>query len=825
MSASASLRELRYAARVLWNNRTATLVAFVTLALAIGATTALFTVVDATLIRALPFPEADRLVQVGRGFPGMAPAVGPPKFLYWRDQSRDVFAHMAAFESYGGGFNLVGAGPPDRLIGSRVSAGFFAVLGVRPILGRDFRADDDLPGRAKVVVLSHQAWTRRFGARADLVGQAITLNGEPYTVIGVMPEGFRFPDTALLWTLFQFDPNSQERGNYFGVVARLKPDVTIERARAALTSVAAGFRQRHPDWMDQREGIAVRPLREQLYGEMRTALMVLLAAVGFVLLIACVNVANLRLAQASARHHEMALRTALGASRAMVVRQLLVESLLLAAISGLAGVMLAYWAVPALLALSPVDVAQAATIRVDLRVLGFAAGVSLLSGVGFGLLPAWQAGRPQLDQVLRSGSSRTIGAGASTWLRRVLIAGEVALALMLTIGASLLVKSLSGLKSMSPGFSVEHVLTMKVSLPEAKYGRGETLARFQEQVEERLGALPGVRAATVTQSLPLELGVNMCYTIDGQYVPGSEKGVGDSEYRAAGPGYFDAFQIPLRRGRLFTAQDRRGTLPVAIINEAAAKKYWPGQDPIGRRITIGQPFVPDLADPTAREIVGIVGDVHETGLNTRVPNVVYVPVSQQNDAMTALAIRLLPVAIVLRSDARESADDAVGALTQAAQQAIWSVDPAQPVSDVRLMREIVSRSLGSQTFNTVLLGSLAALALLLAAVGLYGVISHLVGQQTREIGIRMALGATHTGVLTQFVRHALLLVVIGILIGLAGAFGLTRFLRTLLTDISTTDPWVFVLAPTLLLTIALVAALRPALRAARTDPARALRAE
>lgn len=814
----ALLRELRYAARVLWKNRTATLVAFVTLALAIGATTALFTVVDATLVRALPFPEADRLQQIGRGYPQMASSVGPPKFLYWRDQTRGLFAHIAAYEQLGSGFNLVGAGQPDRLIGSRVSAEFFSVMGVRPILGREFRAEEDLPGHAKVVVLSHRVWTRRFGARADLVGQAVNLNGEPYTVIGIMPEHFRYPDNSVLWTLFQMDPASREGGNYFEVAGRLKPGVTLEQTRAAMPGVAEGFRRLFPNLMGPRETVAVRPLRERLYGDMRASLLVLLTAVAFVLLIACVNVANLQLAQTSERHHEIALRTALGASRGVIVRQLLVESLLLAALSGAAGLVLAFWGVPALLALSPFDVPQAAAIRVDLRVLAFALGLSLLSGIAFGLLPAWQAGRPQIDRILRSGASRTTG-GAGAWMRRTLIAGEVALALMLTIGAFLLVKSLVGLRARDPGFTTEQVITAKLSLPEARYGRGEALARFQEQVDERLRAVPGVHAAAVAQAVPMQIGPDLPFTIEGKYVKGADTGVGDAYYRPIGPGFFDALRIQLRRGRLFTTEDRRGTLQVAIINEEVARRYFKGDDPIGKRITIGQPFVPEFADPAPREIVGIVADVREESLSAPPQPIMYLPMSQQNDGIAALSTRLLPIAVVVR------AEGSAGAVTQAVQQAVWSVDPTQPVSDVRLMREIVERSVGSQTFNAILLGGLAGLALLLAAVGLYGVISHLVGQQKREIGIRMALGATQTTVLTQFVRHALLVVAAGIVIGLAGAFGLTRFMQTLLSGISTTDPWVFVLAPALLLTIALIAALRPALRAARIDPARALRAE
>jgi predicted permease len=551
---------------------------------------------------------------------------------------------------------------------------------------------------------------------------------------------------------------------------------------------------------------------------MRSALLILLASVGLVLLIGCANVANLQLAQAAGRHHEIALRTALGANRWTVVRQLLVESVLVAAIGGVAGVALAYVGVPALLALSPVHVPYAERIAVDWRVLGVALGISLVAGVVCGLLPAWQSARPNLDDLLRAGSHRMIGR-MSHWTRRALVAGEVALALMLTIGAFLLVKSLVGLQSTNPGFVVENLLAMKLALPESRYGNSKALAQFQEQVEERLSALPGVRAAAVAHTLPLELGSDLPFTIEGRYVAGTDKGVADADYRPISLRYFETLEIPLRRGRLFDRRDRWGTLPVAIINEAAARRIWPGEDPIGQRINVGQPFVPDLAEPAPREIIGIVGDVRETGLDRDPSPILYVPLSQQSEAYAKLGVRLLPFSVVVRGEAT------VAALTRSVQQGIWSVDPQQPISDVRLMREIVARSLGFQSFNTGLLGAMAALSLLLAAVGLYGVIAHIVSQQTREIGVRMALGATRSNVLRLFLRQALSLVAIGIVVGLAGALSLTRVLRTLLTDISTSDPWVFALAPALMVVVAGVAALRPALRAAGVDPARALRAE
>jgi predicted permease len=812
------LRDLRYAVRLLFRHRSATAVALLTLTLAIGATTAIVTIVDATLLRPLPFPNSDRLTSLARGYSeGVSRSVSAPKFLYWRAHGGHAFETIAAYQSVGTGFNLTGAGRPERLTGSRVTAEFFATMGVGPAVGRDFRADEDVPHAPKLVVLSHDTWVARFASRADLVGSAITLNDEPHTVIGIMPQGFAFPERIDVWTLFQFDPATLDRANYFEVVGRLKPGVSREQARAALVPVMSGFRQRHPQMAGELETIAVGALRDRLYGDVRTPLLVLLGAVAFVLLIACVNVANLQFAQAAERRQEIALRTALGASAAMVVRQLLLESVLLAAVGGLLGAALAALAVPALLAASPIAIARAGAISVDLRVLGLAAAISIGSGLLFGLLPAWQSTRTSLDAVLRSGGRRTTAGGG--WMRGALVVSEVALALMLTIGSFLLVKSLTGLQQRHPGFAAEHVLTMKMSLPEARYGNGEALARVAERMEERLRALPGVQSAAITLSFPLQMGADMPFIIQGEYKPGTNEGVGEALYRPVGPDYFQAFQIPLRRGRRFDARDRRGALPVAMVNETAARKFFPGVDPIGQHIVVGQPYVPELADAAPRVIVGLVADARDLGIASEPAETLYIPLAQQNDAMTRLALRMMPTSVVVRAEGEP------GAMTQAVKEALWSVDPQQPINDVRTMREIVRRSLGPQRFNTVLLGSLAALALLLAAVGLYGVISHIVGQQTREIGVRMALGATRGRVLGLFVRQALGLSVVGVAVGLAGAFAVTRLLRTMLSDISPTDPWVFTVAPTVLVVVAVAAALWPAARAARVDPATALRAE
>jgi predicted permease len=816
---ASSWRDFRYAARVLRQQPGLTLAAIVTLALAIGATTAIFTVVDTLLLRPLPFPQADRLVQIVRSYNGeYSQSASTPKFMHWRREGQQVFHEVAACSALGSAFTLIDSGQPERIPGALVSAGFFEVMGVQPMLGRVFRDDEDLPGGPRLVILSHAFWTNRFGARRDIIGQAITLNTVPYTVIAVMPDGFRYPDAAALWTLFQFDPSSQDRAHNFEVVARLKDAMTVEQATAAMDVAAAGLRRTSPGLVGDDESAAVRPLRDALYGHMRQPLLILLAAAGVVLLIGCVNVANLQLAQAASRQREIALRSALGASTLVIVRQLLAECLLLSAAGGLAGVAIAAAGVPALLALSPVHVPYAETVTVNWRVLIFASAASFVAGITTCLLPAVMSSRPDLDQVLRAGSVRTI-AGAGRWTRRALVAGEVALALMLVTSAFLLVKSLSGLANIDPGFVPDRVLTMKVALPEARYGTRRAMAQFQEQAEARLTAIPGVRAAAVALLLPLQLDTDMCFTIEGRYEPGTEKGVGWSQYRSASPGYFEVLQIRLRRGRTFTARDREGSLPVVVINEAAAARFWPGVDPIGRRITLGQPSLPDLADTTAREIVGVVADVRDVGLSARPVPTVYVPLAQQNDLYTRLAVRLVSFSVIVRGDG-EAAD-----LARQARSAIWAVDPQQPISDIRPLDDIVVAGLGPQRFNTTLLGALAALALVLAAVGIYGTVSHVVSQQTREIGVRMALGATSGRVVGMVLRQALVTVAVGVAAGLAGALSLSRVIQTLLTDISPNDPWVFALAPAVMVAVAAGAALGPALRASHADPVSALRTE
>jgi predicted permease len=829
------LSELRYAARVLWRNRIVNTVAFVTLTLAIGANTAIFSVVYALLLRPLPYAEPARIVQISRQYPkGPSDSTSVPKYFAWRAGTGDLFTHVAAFENIGStGFNLVADGRPERVIGSRVSADFFRVLGVPPLAGRGFVESDDAVGGPKVIVLGYGFWQRRFGARVDaagrpeLLGQSIRLNDESYTVIGIMPPAFSFPRNADLWTplQLQFDPASRDRVNTFDVIGRLKPGVSETQANASLAALAARVRQTDGWMMNDRESIAVRSLQEKLYGPMRSALLVLLSAVGAVLLIACVNVANLQLAQASARQREIAVRAAIGASTWCIVRQLLTESVLLSVISGVAGVALAYAAVPLMLAISPIDALRSGSVAsggvaIDRTVLAFAFALSAAAGVIFGVMPAWQATRTNMDAVLREGARRTTGGGRVAAMRRLLVAGEVALALVLTISGTLLIKSFAGLRAVDPGFSTERVLTMELSLSEAKYGDGARMGQFAEQIESSLRAVPGVQAAAATLTIPLRPGPDMPFRIEGRRSTSGEPVIADALYRPVGSDYFQALQIRLRRGRPFDARDRHGSLPVVIVNEAVARENWPGEDPIGKHLTIGQPILKDIGDPFAREIIGVVSDVRELSLGLKPQPIIYIPIGQQNDGMTRLLTRLFPITLVVRTKAEEPAS-----MTAATQAAIWRVDPEQTVANVRVMDAVVTRSLGANRFNAVLLGMLAGLALLLAAVGLYGVLSHLVGQQRREIGVRMALGATEGGVLRLFLSQGLTLVSMGTIAGLAAAYGATRFLGSMLVGVSTTDPSTFVVAPIVLLLVALVAVAVPAWRAARVDPASALRAD
>lgn len=819
------LHNIRYAARVLLRTPGFTIVAVLTLALGIGANTAIFSVVNGLLLRPLPFAEPEELVQIQRDFSeGRAPTVAIPKFLYCRDHN-DVFESVAAYDTLGSGFNITGEGAPERITGSRVSHEFFGVFGVRPALGRDFAPEEDRPGAPRVAILSHDLWQRRFGGERSIVGQVVRLNGEGYTIVGVAPASFRYPATAELWTPQEIDPTSREKANYLEVTARLKEGVSLERAESAMKVITERYRKAYPDMMTENEAFVAVSLRERLYGRLRPALLVLLGAVGCVLLIACVNVANLQLARSAARRREIAVRTALGAGTWRIFGQLLTESVVLALAGGAAGLLVGFWILKPLVALSPVDAlgpagtAALPPVGIDARVLAFTFALSLVAGLLFGLVPAIQAARANLRETLQEGTTRATG-GARGLARRLLVVSEVALALILITGAALLTKSFAGLLGTDPGFEPEGVVTMKLSLPEARYGDPEALERFGRQLAERVEGLPGVRSASLASSLPMELGPDLPFAIMGKWPGGdSLEGAGGAQFRGMTPGYFETLGLRLARGRFLGPGDHAHSEPVALINEAAARRYWQGDDPLGSRIRVGVPVTVELADKTPRRIVGIVKDVRESGLDEEPPPILYVPAGQVAPPAVAMLVRLLPVSLIVKV---EGSPEGLG---ESLRKQVWAIDPQQPVGEIATMEQVVTRSLGSHRFNVLLMACLALLALALAGVGIYGVLSYLVTQRTREIGVRMALGASARNVLQMVVGQGLTPVLIGVAIGTAGAFGLTRLLAGLLVGVSATDVTSFVLAPVVLTVVALLASTVPARRASRMDPLLALRRE
>jgi len=814
-------RDLRYAARGLAREPGFTAVAVLTLGLAIGANTAIFSVADGLLLRPLPLPRADRLLLLVRHFPqGETDSVSAPKFFYLSQRLQGVFSRTAAYDGEGTAFNLAGDGLPERIRGARVTAGFFPTVGVQPLLGRNFLPEEDRAGGgSRVVVLSHRLWVRRFAADPRVLGRQLALSGETYTVIGVMPASFRFPAVAELWVPFGLDPAAVEDVNYFNLLGRLRDGVSPQAAYAAAKAQTRPFAAAFPRDVAPGETFVTRPLQEFLYGQVRPALLVLLAAVGAVLLIACVNIANLQLARAASRQREIAIRAVLGAGWWRIVRQLLTESLLLALLGGTAGLLLGAAALRPLLAMSPIELDRLAQVHIDGRVLAFTLAVSLAAGLIFGLVPALQPGRASLHEPLKEGGSRTAGGRGGQWLRRVLVTAEVALAVVLVAAASLLVRSFVGLVQQQPGFDTSQVLTLKLSLPPARYRSAAAAERFSSQVVERLAALPGVRAAAVTSSLPFEGGPDLVFKIVGRKGGGDDgNGNYDADFRALTPDLFRVLRVPVVRGRGFTAADRAAAPLVALINQQAARRWWPHEDPVGQRIFVAEGSK-EFADRGPRTIVGIVGDTRDRGLDRKAPEIFYVPMAQMQDSLAALLFKLLPACVAVRA-----AGDAP-ALTSAVERQIWAVDPAQPVNDVKTMDEVRAASLGARRFTVALLGLMALLALTLAAVGIYGVLSYLVQQRTREIGVRLALGSSTAEVLRLVLRQGMGSALAGIALGLGGALAVTRLLGGLLVGVTARDPLTFLVTPLLLGAIAVLASAIPAHRASRLDPLIALRQE
>jgi len=808
-------RDLRFAARMLLRQPGFALVAVVTVALGIGANTAIFSVVNGVLLRPLPYLEPERLVALWetKTTAGQEPnsrnEVALGNFLDWREQ-QSVCSEIAAL-TYAS-LNLTGLAEPERIQGASVTTNFFQLLGVQPIAGRLFLPEEENAGSPRAVIISHGLWQRRFGADTNLVGKTLTLNGNEHTVVGIMPPAFelQFPSSREIdmWVPMRIDSSSANRqSHYLYVLGRLKPGITLEQAKEGMTVLAGQLEQHYPETNADR-GANVIPLHSQLVGEVRSYIQVLFAAVGFVLLIACVNVANLLLARVAARNKEVAIRTALGASRFRLVRQLLTESLLLSVLGGLLGLLLAFWGIDFLVALTPPDVPRLGEIGLHGPVFAWTFGIAILTGVLFGLAPALGVTRANLNESLKEGGRSTAAPGRAR-TRNLLVISEVALALVLLIGAGLMIRSFMRLQQVNPGFDAKHLLTMNILLPGQKYRERQQINTFFDQLFERIRAVPGVEGVGGIDPLPLSNSNSTTgFVIEGGplLAVADRPEVGE---RTVTPGYFEAMRIPLHSGRAFTEQDRPEAPRVVIINEALARRFWPGENAIGKRLGF-QASVPQVWN----EIVGIVGDVRHQRLDADPKPEVYFAYQQYPDRFMSL---------VARSSSEPAADPA--ALTAAIRNQVLAVDASQPVFDIKTMDERISKAVAPSRFIMLLLGIFGGLSLILAAVGIYGVISYSVTQRTHEIGVRMALGAEARDVLGLVVRHGMALALTGMAVGLAGAFALTRLMSGLLFGVSSTDPLTFGVFSVLLTGVALGACFVPARRATRVDPMVALRYE
>jgi putative ABC transport system permease protein len=805
------LQDVRYAVRTLWKSPGFTVVAVLALALGIGANAAIFSVVKAVLLSPLPYPDPERLVWVREINPGsdiMDEPASAPDYNDWRTQGRS-FEGVAAF-GYAGGTITDGDREPERVAGMSTSANFFRVVGVAPALGRGFLPEEEAAGRNRVVVISHGLWQRRFGANPNVLGQTITITGNPHTIVGVAPANFKTPVPGPkppdLWfpIAFNFD-ESRRRSDFLNVVGRLKEGATVEQARAELEALAARLAAEHPS-TNAGWGVKVEPLHERVVGNVRQALWVLMGVVGFLLLISCANVANLLLARAAGRRQEIAVRTALGARRGRLVRQFLTESLLLGLAGGGLGLVLAAWGVELLVALSPGNIPRLEEVSLDARVLAFTFGVSVLTGVVFGLLPALSASKADLSVSLKEGGTRGSTAGASSAaLRGLLVVAEVAITVVLLAGAGLMIRSFMAIQSVDPGFRADRIMTFDFALPMTTYKEESQRATFFEQLTARAATLPGVERAAVIDALPLTGGGSVLgFVIEGRPPLPPEK-VQDANFFSVTPDYFDVMGIPSVRGERLTERHRADVPDVAVINEAMARRYWPGEDPIGKRLNIGDPEKTPWIT-----VIGVVRDARTGGLDKEPYPQMYVPSAQfPYRAMTFVA--------------RTSGDPT--SIAPALRHELAALDKDLPLYNVRTMEQVLCDSVSRRRFQMILIAAFAGVGLLLAAVGIYGVISYGVAQRRHEIGVRMALGARAADILKLVVGQGLGLTLAGVGLGLAGAFVLTRVLSSLLYGVSATDPLTFACVAVALLGVALLACLVPARRATQVDPMIALRYE
>ena len=819
---SALLRDLRYGARTLVKSPGFCALAALTLAVGIGSNTAMFSVVNGMLLRPLPFPNRDRLVQVWATNPGKGwtrVPVSPLDFLHWREHNTS-FERLTAARFWF--YTLAGPGNPEQLHGMRVSPGFFALLGIQPALGRGFRSEEEQPGRDRVVILTDGFWRRRFAADPAVIGRTVSIDAEPFTIVGVLPPDFWFypilGKNVEIWMPFAFTPSQLNRDARSIIVhGLLKPGVPIERARAEMAAIAGSLEQQYPKENKGWGTLVVADIISK--EEIRPKILLLFASVGFVLLIACANVANLTLARAVHRRQEIALRAALGASRANLIRQLLVESLLLGVIGCVGGLVLGVLCLQFLVTvltprLEAFFYGGIETLRLDARVFAFSLGASLLSGVLLGLLPALQASRPNLGETMKASGRGSSGGAKGRRMRDVLMVSQVALAVTLSIGAGLMIRSLWTLQAIDRGLNTGNVLTMQIWPPEKKYAEPHEVANFYRRIVERLENLPGTTSSNAINFLHLsEVGIGWTFTIEGKPIPPPEGRPG-ALYYVVTPGYLQSMQIPLLRGRYLTAWDSAEAPAVAVIDEKLARRYWPGDEPIGKRFRFDpldseSPWHAHLKHAWIT-VVGVVGTIRGDGLWEEGSPVLYLPYQQSPSRMMHLVVR--------------TARDPMG-LASAVQHKVWEVDPDQPVSFVRTMEEVPAWAFSERRLMMQLLTAFAALATLLSATGIYGVISYTVSQRTQEVGVRMALGARPGQVTTMVVAQGLKLTSIGVALGIAGAMALTRVVSSQLYGVTATDPRTLGAVSLCLLLVALLACYGPARRASRVDPMTALRHE
>jgi putative ABC transport system permease protein len=816
------LQDLRHAWRLALKSPGFTIAAVSALALGIGANTAIFSVVNAVLLRPLPYHDPDRLVLFLNTSPqGSGPGASPTKFNTWRRQTT-AFQDVSAFR-----FSVVNLteGDPEQMAAAHVSADFFRLFGAPVVAGRTFAAAEDLPGGGRVAVLSEGFWKRRFGGDASLVGRTVSLNGEPHEVLGVLgpfdSDAFQQQgDAPDIWLPFQIDPNSTMQGHFFMAAGRLKPGVTLASANAQLQQAASEFRATFPKSLGPQAGFGVEPMQNIIVRNVRPLLWVLLGAVTFVLLIACANVANLLLVRATVRQREMAIRAAIGAGRGRIVRQLLTESVALAMIGGLLGLALGTIGIRALLAVNPGNIPrigmEGASVGIDWRVLTFTMLVSVMTGLLFGVVPALNAARADLSSTIKESSGRSGSGFRQNKARALLVVGEVGLALVLLVGSALLIRTFLALRAVDPGFDARRVLTMRMSLRGERFAKTAAVADLMRNGSERLAALPGVEVAGAACCVPLQGGFGLGFIIEGRPLEGPSHGGGG--FSPISPNYFSVFKIPIVRGRGFTDQDSGGAPGVAIINQAMAKRYWQTGDPLADRITIGRGLNPAM-ELAGRQIVGIAGDVRDGGLNRDPQPIMYVPWAQMPDAHSANLLDITPLAWMVRTRGEPYA------MSRSIQEELRQASGGLPVAPPRSMDDVIVSSTARSDFNMLLLTIFAVSALLLAAIGIYGLMAYSVQQRTQEIGIRMALGAESHAVRNMIIRQGMSLALVGVAIGVASAFGLTRVIASFLFGVTARDPLVFLTVPLLLTTVALVSVWLPARRAASVDPVVALRME